>query len=366
MATSGNKGKDVNRTGKWWPLLTMLLALLPSLAVATLEVGELVVHSAPGEPLRASIPIGLPEDLHLASLRFSLADEETYRQQGLARPVLLNDLRIALLARGEQRARVQLFASAPWRGEALDLLLQLRYPGMEQLLGFAIQPIATTDSAEYIVVGPDETLDSVALRLADRHNRSYLHMMYALYQANPEAFYRDNMNNLRGGSRLRLPDNEELYRFDDAEAFGAIRAHQQRWQNAPREPVPPAGTDTDHLDLERDRTQLLHELQQVSAEESRFVSQNQALREQLAELESRVSQIGAELFAEPAPQPAPQPTSTPAPPVKSKATDQSAPEEAGTTADTAPAWPFLLLLVTILFVGIALHFYLQQRTRSRL
>ena len=345
-------------TRKWWLLAILLFGLAQATSVEGLELGELVVHSAPGEPLRASIPIGLAEGMPLASLQVSLATDEQYQQRGLSHPTQFSELRFALLERGKRRARIQIFGDTPWRGEPLDLLLHLRYSAQEKLLAYSIQPITTVETAEYITAGRNETLDSVAIRLADRHNRSYLHMMYALYQANPEAFYRNNMNNLRGGSRLRLPSSEELYRFGDTEAFSAIREHQSRWQNAPRGPEPLAEPAPDRIDLERDHAQLLADLQQVSAEESRFSAQNQALREQLTQLESRVSQISTELFSEAVQ------SETLAPQAKEPGpADKPLVEEPKSPA-SLPSWPFLLLLGVVLISGILLNQRLRQRTRG--
>ncbi len=41
-------------------------------------------------------------------------------------------------------------------------------------------------------------------------------MMYALFLANPDAFYHGNMNNLKGGVRLRVPTEEALFQLTDA------------------------------------------------------------------------------------------------------------------------------------------------------
>jgi pilus assembly protein FimV len=280
------------------PLLLLLcwLGLSPGLHADEIEYGELVVHSSPGQNLRASIPISLPAGLPLSALRFSLADAAHYQQQGLVRPELFDTLQIALLARGEQRARIQLFAERPWQGEALSLLLQIAQHGQFSQRLFVVQPIQASAQPEYIRVGQDETLDSVALRLGERHSRSYLHMMYALYQANPQAFFRDNMNNLRSGVQLRIPSTEELYRFDDAEAFGAIRAHQARKQSAESKSSPPLSTPGTALVIDNDARGMRADLQQLSEDEARFAEQNRALREQLLAMESRVQRLGNALL----------------------------------------------------------------------
>lgn len=341
------------------PLLLLLgwLGLSPGLHAGEIVFGELVVHSSPGQNLRASIPIGLPAGLPLATLRLSLGDAESYRQQGLDRPALLDTIQLALLARGEQRARIQLFASSPWQGEALILLLQIEHDGQVAQRQFSVQPIQASAEPEYIRVGQDETLDSVALRLGERHSRSYLHMMYALYQANPQAFFRDNMNNLRSGVQLRIPSTEELYRFDDAEAFAAIRAHQTHKQAAERSTSPALAQPDAPLRIDSDTRGMRADLQQLSEDEARFAEQNRALREQLLAMESRVQRLGNALLDDLG---------------KMPVTDTDAPQQAHQSEDPAgtapprkppaalPNWLMLSLMLLVITTGILM----QRRLRS--
>ena len=60
--------------------------------------------------------------------------------------------------------------------------------------------------------------------------------MYALYQKNPQAFFGNNMNNLKLGALLAVPTEEELAQVNKGEAFRAMRIHlyvlqQQRREN---------------------------------------------------------------------------------------------------------------------------------------
>ncbi len=333
-----------------------------------LAIGQLVIHSAPGEPLQASVPIGLPGELPLAALRVSAADAEAYGLEEMARPSMLDDMRIALLARGEGRARVQLFGSEPWQGEALTLLLRFDAPEQSLIAQFEIHAIEADDEPQYIRVGEHETLDSVALRLADRHSRSYLHMMYALYRLNPKAFYRDNMNNLRGGSRLQIPNTQQLHAFGDAEAFAAIKEHQQRWEQARLGQQQGTAEQQARLDLERDKQELLAELQQLSTEEAEYAEQNALMRAQLAALEGRVSQFTNQLLDEPEPPQAKaeqEPPDNPAPlgPLASAAEDLP-PNTAPTAETRIPAWLFLLLLTLAIAVVVFMQRQLQGRSST--
>ena len=351
MAISGTE--VVRRVNTWlsryWPLALIGLSLqllADEISAEMITVGELVIHSSPGETLRASIPIGLPGKLPLEMLRVRIADTQDYQHKGQARPAILDEMHLALLARGSNRARIQLFAQHAWQGEGFTLLLHLEHPTGQQQASFHVAAIDAGKGTEYIQARRNETLDSLALRLADRHNRSYLHMMYALYQANPQAFYRDNMNNLRSGARLRIPSQQELYRFGDAEAFAAIREHQQRWHdNQPQGPSPSV-PQADGLVLDRDPHDLQQELAAVTSEYTLFEAQNSDLRAQLAALEQRVEAMGSSLL-EPiladlqhAPSPVPQHQ-----------------QETGAPATTKrlPTWLFLLVAGLVTAAVLWLH-----------
>ena len=324
-----------------------LLAWLPGVYAETIRFGELVIHSMPGQPLRASIPISLPDGLPLTALQVRLADATHYQQQGLDYPALLDEVHIALLARGEQQAaRIQLLGNAHWQGEAIELLLQIESPGQRHLKRFPIMGIHNAEQTTFVTVGPHETLDRVAIRLADYHNRSYLHMMVALYRANPQAFYRDNMNNLRGGVALRLPSHEELYRLDDAEVFATIREHQARWRSAATDanavPAPQATAAQDASYQE-----LLEQLQSLGEAGDHSALQHQTMREQLQALESRVSRLGNDLLGSlNTAQPQAQPTAMPA-----------------SETTQPPAWPFLTLLTLVLGIGLAMPTLLRLYQR---
>lgn len=270
-------------------VLAVISLLMLSWRVEALTVGELVLKSVPNEPLRGVIGVRLEEGESLAALRVSVAPPERYAEQQLERPELLQGMQIALQARDEGRARIELFGEHPWQGEEVIVLLQLRWPAGEMERRFRIAPVnvESRDTApKYVEVAENESLDAIAIRLSKQSNRSYMHMMVALFRANPSAFYRDNINNLKGGARLRVPTREELYRLSDAEVFATLRGHDQR-RDAARE----ASRG------EQDEKALLEQqLRQVTQEYSEIEQRNRELRTQLARLEQQMSELSRQLL----------------------------------------------------------------------
>jgi len=323
-------------------LLTLLL-LAPAMQAAALSLGDLVVRSVPGEPLQAIIPLTLLPDESLSRIRVALASEKEYARQKLQRPSVLQGVRAVLLARGENAGRIQLYGEQPWQGEEVILLLHLQWPGGDMVQRYRIVPADETAATPlYVEVAQDESLADIAIRLSKHSNRSYLHMMVALYRANPDAFYRDNLNHLKGGARLRVPSDEELYQLSDAEVNATLRKHEQRFR---------AERQQSNAVEERNR-ELEKELEQVTQKSTDLEQRNRELKERLARLEKQVdsmSQQVLEYAARPASKAEEQPAAEPEPAGKSP------------TDEGLSAWHMLLLLLLVLGGVVALHRFAPRR-----
>ncbi len=287
--------------------IALLVLLLPLQAVA-LALGDLVVRSVPGQPLRAHIPLTLNSGESLAELRLALASAEQYAEHDMPRPPMAQGLRLALLDRGEGRARIQLFGEQPWQGEEALLLLTLRWPDGEIERQFKLAAVTPAEGATpiYVEVAKDETLDEIAMRLSKGSNRSYLHMMYALFLANPEAFYRGNMNNLKSKATLRVPSEAELFALSDREVFGGIRQQYEQWQqlrgekpSASRAAAALAGMSDEQvagLGLSDNPDALQQKLLQVAAESEAIRKENEALQQRLRALEERMQNVAGQVL----------------------------------------------------------------------
>ena len=91
------------------------------------------------------------------------------------------------------------------------------------------------------VVQRGETLSQIASGVAGEGANSprARSWMLAIYQANPKAF-RQNMNVLRSGAVLRIPDASEAAAVSPAEASAEIRRQYAAWRSTP---VPTAATE---------------------------------------------------------------------------------------------------------------------------
>ena len=304
------------RKGKLHYLVWLMCLLTPFSAMA-LTLGDMVVRSLPGEPLRAHIPIKLEANEQLADIHASLLSAEEYGQRRIDYPPVLQGLQVALLDKGNGRGRIQLFGQQLWQGDGAEFLLRLQWLDSQLEQSFMLSAVTSDEESTpvYVEVAENENLDAIAMRLSKGRNRSYLHMMYALFQANPDAFYRGNLNNLKGGVTLRVPSDEELYRYSDREVFDGIRQQYLEWQQM-RGVAPQAGSQAgealagmsaeqvETLDLSASPDALQKRLQQVVADGEAIRKENEELRQRLRALEERMQNVAGHVLDYAAEEPA--------------------------------------------------------------
>lgn len=98
------------------------------------------------------------------------------------------------------------------------------------------------DSGQYGPVKRGETLSAIASGLGLRSTFSLDQTMLALLRANPDAFLGDNINRLRQGAVLRVPDSGEVGQIDASEAGAVVRQQMQAWRQSQRPVLQPQST----------------------------------------------------------------------------------------------------------------------------
>lgn len=82
-----------------------------------------------------------------------------------------------------------------------------------------------------------QTLSQIAAPLAAQQGYSLDQAMVALLRANPEAFINGNINLLKQGAVLRLPQPTDVAQLQEAEAAALVRSQIAEWRQA-RRPIP--------------------------------------------------------------------------------------------------------------------------------
>ena len=98
---------------------------------------------------------------------------------------------------------------------------------------------SASDASQYGPIKRGETLSAIAGGLGLRSAFSLDQTMLALLHANPEAFIGDNINRLRQGSVLRVPEGGDVAQIDATEATAVVRQQMQAWRQDQRAVLQP-------------------------------------------------------------------------------------------------------------------------------
>ncbi|MDW8323144.1 MAG: FimV/HubP family polar landmark protein [Burkholderiales bacterium] len=372
-------------------------------------LGRLTVHSALGQPLKAEIELLAVQRDELASLSVRLASAEAFRQARMERAEALSGLRFELDQRPNGQPIVRITSSAPINDPFLDLLIELSWNTGRLIREYTLlfdlppdarpraetppvapvvaeRPAAQTGTAaaapapakpaaptRYGPVRPGETLQAIA-RKTRPADVTVEQMMVGIYHHNRAAFLGNNMNRLRQGTVLNLPDRDLALRVDPQRAAREVRQHASAWASyrsrlaeavaqaparaapeaeagrlvtaePPKAPAPPAKTE-DVLKLSKGAPASPQALERIQSLEEELAAKGRALQEaqeRVAQLERTVKDLqrllelkAAAPSASPAPAPAPEP---PAPPAEAVPAAPAPAPQAAAVASKPPAQP---------------------------
>jgi pilus assembly protein FimV len=256
--------------------LSMLMALaLGSSHVLALDLGQVQVKSTLGQPLLAEIPLHPADAAELKNLTVQLASGEEFARAGIVggRPSIPLHFSVVNGASGTKLIRIT--STVTVDNPYLDLLIELNGSAGKSVREFAIlldppgfsttPPAATAAAApkskttrakaaatpaakpattmpkpaakaaavasngEYGPVAAGQTLSGIARSTAPA-GVDLQQMMLALKQANPDAFYRDNINALKSGAVLRVPSAAEAQAMTLAAAIAEVSRQNSDWR----------------------------------------------------------------------------------------------------------------------------------------
>jgi pilus assembly protein FimV len=259
----------------------LALTLLSQIALG-LGLGTLMQSSGLNEPFSGRVGILGATASDLDTILVKLAEADQFERAGVSRDAVLLQLQFKVVRSSSDEDYIQVSSSDPIREPFLNFLLELDWakgrivreytalldpplydpvrrsapvasaaptpkiaePLAEPTPTPMIEQVTSSisDTAMESVAGYDEggrlapvefndTLWALAsANLAD-NTASVQQMMLALLRANPDAFGRNNINILKRGSILRLPDASELATMSQAEALAEVQRHHQLWGN---------------------------------------------------------------------------------------------------------------------------------------
>ncbi|WP_435100055.1 FimV/HubP family polar landmark protein [Arhodomonas sp. AD133] len=278
-------------------LATAALVALTGIStnVAAVGLGRIQANSGLNEPLSARIPILSAEDVDLAQMRVGLATAEQFDRADVPRPFYLTRLDFEVERNDDGEVFVTITSERPIQEPFLDFLVNVEWSQGSLLREFTVlldPPVyaqeqastpsaapstakaapaesgtdeiavedggaaasapgsggtgtgtaeTSTEEATYGPVKASDTLWAIAeeVRPAGANVRQ---TMIALLRANPEAFIDGNINRLKRGAVLRLPDGDAATRVSDAEARREVSRQMESWrqsqETAPAEAQP--------------------------------------------------------------------------------------------------------------------------------
>ncbi|WP_343025164.1 FimV/HubP family polar landmark protein [Massilia sp. MP_M2] len=256
-------------------------AVFVTSAASAAGLGKLTVLSALGQPLRAEIELTTSAGEDPASMAVKLATPEAFRSANIDFNPALLSLRFAVEQRGGRQI-IRVNSSQPLNEPFVDMLLELTWNNGRLVREYtflldpaelrttqpaqvasspapraAAQPAAAApaaapafDAAERARIAAaregaarqaaqrdaaaaestyrvrrGDTLSGIATRVKPAEISLDM-MLVALYRANPEAFIGNNMNRLKSGQILSVPDSDALRGgASQSEARGVVVAH---------------------------------------------------------------------------------------------------------------------------------------------
>ncbi|WP_198245252.1 FimV/HubP family polar landmark protein [methane-oxidizing endosymbiont of Gigantopelta aegis] len=246
-----------------------IVSLLAPMSAHPLGIGDIKLHSALNQKLNAEIPLIVSKDENPANIRVSLAAPEKFDEAGVPWNYFLTKIKFNTQVRRDGSVVIKLTSNEALREPFLDFLLEVTWDKGNLYREFTVlvdppssytQPVIpvaqtavspasaqtqtnkpATDatirvenerlaSHEYGPTRRSDTLWDIAARLRPRKDISIEQMVVALYEANPKAFYKKNVNALMAGKKLKIPDVDSILKLSRKQAADIFRQQYQQWQ----------------------------------------------------------------------------------------------------------------------------------------
>lgn len=248
-----------------------------------LGLGKLDLQSALNQEFKAEIELTNVRGLELDEMIPGLAAPSEFSRAGIERSYLLTDLRFKVVRNANGKFVVQVSSNRPIVEPFLNFIVEVLWPNGRILREYtvlldppvfgnegvqAIRPASSAASAsqsarrqspatsqasqssspaaatssrnrldqgamsgnEYGMTGPGDTLWAIALETRPASDLSVQQTMLAIQRANPEAFINNNINLLKAGHVLRIPDAAEIRQQTFASAVDEVQNHNEEFQ----------------------------------------------------------------------------------------------------------------------------------------
>jgi pilus assembly protein FimV len=212
-------------------IFASVIGIALSTSVFAVTLGKANLVSNPGESLRIEVPIELAPDEQalLTTLSASIPSASAYERLGISPKILDFNTQVMVYRSKDGRLMVlvETVKAVPVSEDIfVDLLLTLNWStgSITRIYTFLNGTIPK------FIVEPGQTLSSIASQMDPGSPEfSIDQKMMALYKANPDAFAGGNINRLRAGSELLIPEPASVQAIDSKLAKDFVDSAAQQW-----------------------------------------------------------------------------------------------------------------------------------------
>jgi len=316
---------------------------LVSNCVQAIGIGEATVHTEIFQPLRAEIALLDVAKLSKDKIAVKLASHDDFKRVGIDFQYSLVDLKFEVVFDKSGKKYIAVTSDKPIRESYLHFLIEVNEldknsykPVKSFLREYTLllnaplhkpEPVTAAVSGEVKSIKGDDNLDVVKpdvttakssnissingneyrtvkgdtlFKIATRMGagKNVHQAMIAILELNPKAFIGGNVNLVKAGVVLRLPDQQKINQVNKTEALATVREHNQSWRSGI------AGTSK-QLDatkrskagiiqttIEQDNVRVVAGGSSAQQEQLRSVqSENADLKNRLDSLQSQIDQL---------------------------------------------------------------------------
>ena len=217
-----------------------------------LQLGEMTLKSKLNQPLSVEIELRDVGGLTASEITPSLASAQAFVDAGVDRQAFLDDLTFTSVINPEGRSVVRVTSSKPLPDSYVRFLMQVQWPNGRLMRDYSVlldpakfdqpAPTASAPASSAPATGtlarhtttPHDTLWEIAAK--NRHGASVQQTMLAIQALNPDAFVDGNINRLKTGQVLRLPDTTQSTALAQPQAIAEVSAQNAAWRQGRRGP----------------------------------------------------------------------------------------------------------------------------------
>jgi FimV-like protein len=236
--------------------LFLFVLILPVTLHAT-GLGSFTLNSYFGQPFKAEIDIVSIDKEDISTLSAKLASRKTFQHLNVDYAPFLSEFKISIEKRINGQPYVKITSPRRIVEPFLSILVELNWssgllireyavlldppgdslepalPAVEvEVVPSAIQPEPVTTKqpeATYIPIKSGDNLTKIAQKVG-YPNVQLNQILVALHRANRKAFYGNNMNRLKTGPILRIPDAKEVAAISPGEADKEVKIQTNNWE----------------------------------------------------------------------------------------------------------------------------------------